>query len=337
MKAVRELLENRKEFMVEEILSGLYRIEVPLPKNPLKVLNSYVIKADGRSLIIDTGMNREECRSVILSGLEELKVDLNRTDFFITHMHADHSGLVSTLATGTSKVYAGQPDADIINHAAENSSWEKQTDYARRNGFPEDELQKAIENHPGRKYGVGRRIDFQIMKDGDPMSIGDYSFRCIKTPGHTRGHLCLYEPAKRLFISGDHILFDITPNISSWTDETNPLDDYLASLDRVYDLDVALTLPGHRSISKNFKGRIEELKHHHQVRADEVLSILKTGKQNAYEVASQMTWDMSYKYWSQFPPSQKWFATGEAVAHLKYLEEEGRVQREIQGRNIVFQ
>jgi len=36
-------------------------IEVVLPNNPLKALNSYVIKGNEKSLIIDTGFNREEC------------------------------------------------------------------------------------------------------------------------------------------------------------------------------------------------------------------------------------------------------------------------------------
>ena len=45
--------------MVEEIFPDLHRIEIPLPNNPLKALNSYVIKAPGRNLIVDTGMNRD--------------------------------------------------------------------------------------------------------------------------------------------------------------------------------------------------------------------------------------------------------------------------------------
>jgi len=46
--------------MVEEILSNLYKIEIPLPKNPLKAINSYVIKNSGRNLIVDTGWNQKE-------------------------------------------------------------------------------------------------------------------------------------------------------------------------------------------------------------------------------------------------------------------------------------
>jgi len=148
--------------------------------------------------------------------------------------------------------------------------------------------------------------------------------------------MCLYEPSKKLFISGDHILIDITPNISLWSNDENPLNEYLVSLDKVYNLDVKLVLPGHRSTFNNYKERIQELKHHHQTRANEVLSILQKGSKNAFQVASQMSWDLTYESWDLFPIPQKWFATGETIAHLKYLEEKGEVQREVKEQEIVF-
>ncbi len=117
--------------MIEEILPNLYTIEVPLPQNPLKAVHSYVIKAQGQSLIIDTGMNREECMNVMSSGLRELDVDLKRADFFITHMHADHIGLVSNLATDTSRVYFSQADAAIVINSVNANFWERMADFAR--------------------------------------------------------------------------------------------------------------------------------------------------------------------------------------------------------------
>ena len=84
--------------MIEEILTSLYRIEVPLVNSPLRALNSYVITASERNLIVDTGWNRQECMDALQRGLKELGVDLEKTDFFITHMHQDHIGLLSRLA-----------------------------------------------------------------------------------------------------------------------------------------------------------------------------------------------------------------------------------------------
>ena len=310
--------------MTKEVLPDLYQIEVPLPGNPLKAVNCYLIAASGRFLIIDTGMNRPECELVMSTALRELDVDLNKTDFFITHWHADHLGLVSTLATPSSKVYFNKPES-IVGHP--QRSWEENAILGRQHGFQEDELSKALSTHPGRRYGGKRQVDFYILGDGDEVRIGDYSFTCIETPGHSPGHICLYERDKKVLVSGDHILIDITPNIAQWSEGGNPLKDYLASLDKVYDLDVELVLPGHRQLFTDHRKRIQELKHHHETRANEVLSILEKGEQTAYEVASQMSWDIDYKSWKQFPASQKWFATGEAIAHLAYLEQKGMVSR----------
>jgi glyoxylase-like metal-dependent hydrolase (beta-lactamase superfamily II) len=319
---------------MEEILPSLYRIEVPLPGSPLRATNSYVIKGAEQSLIIDTGWNREDCMATLVSGLKECDVDLEKSDFFITHMHADHSGLVSILTREGTKIYFGQADADVIRYTTPEH-WDKMIDFASKCGFPREELEKAIGNHPGRRYSPDNSLNLHILKDGDTVSIGDYLFECIETPGHTAGHICLYEPSKKIFICGDHILLDITPNITLSSEERNPLKEYLVSLDKVYDLDVELVLPGHRSIFKNQKERIQELRQHHQTRLEEVISILAKGKQNAFQIASQMTWDISYKSWDLFPPAQKLFAFGEALAHLKFLEEEGKVERELGGEGLI--
>ena len=319
--------------MIEEVLPNLFRIKIPLPQSPLRFLNSYVIKTSDRNLIIDTGLNREECLSAMQAGLHELSVDLEKTDFFITHMHADHLALVSRLVTDTSKTYFNRPDAEIIKTW---SWWESMIHYARINGFPEDELQAALHNHPGYKYRPERIPELTILEDGDTIIIGDYFFKCIETPGHTRGHACLHEPAKKVLVCGDHILNDITPNIQCWSDQWNPLKDYLASLDKVYELRVDLVLPGHRRLFRNYKERIQELKQHHQERADEILLILNKGSKNAFQVASGMTWDIKCESWDQFPVAQKWFATGETIAHLRYLEEKGMVFRETEEKTITY-
>jgi glyoxylase-like metal-dependent hydrolase (beta-lactamase superfamily II) len=161
-------------------------------------------------------------------------------------------------------------------------------------------------------------------------------FKCVETPGHTKGHMCLYEANKKIFIAGDHILNDITPTIQLWSDDRNPLREYLASLDKVNQFDIELVLPGHRSIFRHCKERIQELKDHHEKRLDEIISILRNGRKNAFQVASQMTWDIIYDSWNLFPVSQKWFATGEAISYLKYLEEKGMIRKEMLKQKIEF-
>jgi glyoxylase-like metal-dependent hydrolase (beta-lactamase superfamily II) len=321
--------------LFEEILPGLYRINVPLAGSPLKATNSYVVKGRDRSLIIDTGWNREDCLAALVAGLDGCGVDLKQADFFITHMHADHSGLVSTLAAEGARIYFGQADAQIVRSIT-TEHWGRMIGSARKCGFPGEELEKAVGSHPGRRYSSDNSLNISVATDGDTIGVGDYSFECIETPGHTPGHICLYEPTKRVFICGDHILFDITPNITLSLEDGNPLKEYLSSLDKVYDLDVELVLPGHRSIFRNQKERIRELKLHHQARLEEIISILGKGEQNAFQVASQMTWDIGFRSWDLFPPAQKLFAFGEAMAHLRYLEEAGDVGWREEQQGIVF-
>ena len=319
--------------MIERILPNLYKIEIPLPKNPLRALNSYVIKSKDRNLIIDTGLNQEECMNAMRSGLKEIDVDLSETDFFITHLHPDHLDLVQTLSKESSTIYFNKPDADDIDTS---DKWDDGYHYfARLSGFPENQLQEVIERYSGHKYS-GWEPEFTILKEGDTISIENFLFRCVETQGHTRGHMCLYESKKKILVAGDHILNDITPNISLWVYEGNPLNDYLASLDKVYKFDIQLVLPGHRSLFKSCRERIRELKHHHHARANEVLSILKKGSKDAFQIASQMSWDMAHNSWDLFPMPQKLFATTEAIAHLKYLEEKGSIQKEIKGQRMVF-
>jgi glyoxylase-like metal-dependent hydrolase (beta-lactamase superfamily II) len=323
--------------MVEEILPRLHRIVVPLPGNPLKEINSYVLTSGDRNLIIDTGMNRPECRDALETGLDQIGVDLERTDFIATHLHADHQGMIPSLLRDGSRAFMGEIDAQSMKiHFDPRSTDSPLGDYAGRSGFPGEELRASLENHPGFKYGSQTIVDYVPVKDGDTFGVGDYHLKAVATPGHTYGHICLYEPSRKIFFSGDHVLGDITPNIQAWSDDQDPLDLYVESLKRVNQLDVKLCLPGHRSLIEDFDRRIAELIEHHHVRANEILSILEKGRLNAYDTASQMSWDIRAKSWADFPIVQRWFATGEAIAHLRYLECKGLIERHAEDGQILY-
>jgi glyoxylase-like metal-dependent hydrolase (beta-lactamase superfamily II) len=311
--------------MFEEVLPELFRIRVPLPDSPLKYLNSYVFRSTDRSLIVDTGLNRTECLAAMEKALHALGLDRERCDFFITHLHADHFGLVGKLATPSSRIFFNRPDAELIE------SWEgfePMIDYAAQNGFPENELRAALQNHPGFKHGSNWIPALQILQDGDAIDVGDYHLVCVHTPGHTLGHTCLYEPARKFLVAGDHILIDITPNIQCWSDRDDPLRQYLESLDKVMAMDIDLVLPGHRRLIDDAPSRIGELKAHHEKRLAEIETILETGPKTAFETAALMQWDIDCDRWEDFPVAQRWFATGEAISHLRYLETGGRIRRQ---------
>jgi glyoxylase-like metal-dependent hydrolase (beta-lactamase superfamily II) len=319
--------------MIEEVAPSIFRVEVPIPDNPLQSINSYFIKSGDRNLVIDTGMNLPESKRALSSAVSALEIDLNKTDFFITHLHADHLALALHLATKNSKLYLNRTEFDLISSP---NGWEMYHAFYLKYGFPDDALQQSEQHHPARAINPELMQHFTSVNGGETIKIGDYSFQCISTPGHSPGHICLYEPSKKILISGDHILFDITPNINSWPIMENALKQYIINLDKVYSLDVKLVLPGHRSIQTNHRKRIQELKEHHRARAGEVLAILKSGEKTAYQVAPLMSWDVTYDSWEQFPTVQKWFAVGEALAHLKFLEGEGEILSKEENGIIIF-
>jgi len=316
-----------QNIMIEEILPNLYRAEIPLPKSPLKWLNSYIVKGKDRFLIIDTGFNREECLSAMNTTLHKLGVDLNKTDFFITHLHVDHMGLVGTLASDNATVYFNEREAQLIYaQSAGDNYWEKMLDLYIANGFAAENARTAMERHPAHKYSSQRKIDFTVVNDGDMIDIGDFHFRCVATPGHSPGHTSLYEANKKILVAGDHILFDITPNITNWLEMEDSLGEYLASLEKVNALDVKLVLTGHRRLVHDLRGRVKELQDHHRARLNEVLVALGDGEKNILQIAPHINWDITAKTWEEFPAQQKWFAFGETMAHVQHLEYKGRVR-----------
>jgi len=147
--------------MIEEVIKSIYRVEVPLPKNPLKSVNSHFIKSADRNLIIDTGMNLPESRSVFVSALEKLEIDLKRPIFSLPLPYRPLE-LATSLVTETSKLYLNQIESTVLNNS---NRWSASRAFYLAHGFPEDELQKVENSHLVRGYRLGQfRFDFSRSK-----------------------------------------------------------------------------------------------------------------------------------------------------------------------------
>lgn len=313
--------------MIEKLLENIYVIHVPLTGSPLKNINSYLIKGTNRNLLIDTGFNTKECYAVLTEGLKELNVARDKTDIFITHFHTDHSGLASIIASDTSKVYISEADKRALDNM---ENWDKLSDRDYSLGMPQAEIEINKKESPIFLYRPKMKRAYTIIKDKDQIDLGNYILDCVSTPGHTQGHMCLYNKENKLFFSGDHIIFDITPNITSRIQGEDVLGDYLNSLQKIKSLDVEYTFSAHRTSTGNFVERIDDLIKHHKERLEEVYEIIKlNGSLNPYEAAARMSWSIRARDWSEFPVVQKRFATGEAAAHLEHLFYGGRLEREI--------
>lgn len=318
--------------MVEEIFQNLFRAQIPLPDSPLKFINSYMFKGRPRNLIVDTGLNRVECRRAMADAVRAVGIDLAETDFVITHAHADHIGIAKELAGERSQVFLGTADALLLSKW---TSWEGLFPIAASYGFPKEELARGIEGNRNMGFRGEDAPKTTALEEGRTFSVGAYRLEAVATPGHSPGHTCLYEPERKLLLSGDHILGEISPNITSWR-PGNPLNDYLASLRKTDELDVDCVLPGHRSPFRDHRRRIRELQTHHEQRLEDVLLLLDQGARTPYELAAGMKWDLAGS-WARWAFTQRWFAMGEALAHLRYLEAEGAVEEERHDGLVVFQ
>lgn len=321
--------------MTEQIYHSpdIYRIFVPLPQNPLKNLNCYVIASGGEYLIIDTGFNRPECKEAFFAGIEELGIDLSRTRLFLTHLHGDHCGLSEYLTEKGVPAYMNAIDYEYLRGNLECNTWSVMENIFRSEGFPDDEIQRQLSGNQARNFAPHYLFPAIMVKDQDTITVGDVTLLCIHTPGHTPGHTCLYLASEKILFSGDHVLFDITPNISIWNNVPASLADYMESLNNIRSLEVVHTFPGHREFHGDLQIRIDSLIHHHHERLKEILTaVINYPDCTAYETAGRIGWSARGRAWADFSPNQKWFAMGETLAHLRWLQAHGAVEKTEAGR-----
>ncbi|KTE91571.1 Zn-dependent hydrolase [Desulfitobacterium hafniense] len=309
--------------MIREIYPHIYLNEIPLPHNPLKTLNSYIVLSGDRPLILDTGFDLEVCKAAFMEGVEELQIDLQKTDLVLSHMHVDHTGLADFLVERGCQVYIGEKDGILLNN------------YRTSPGLIMGELNKVL--NLGQEMNSTEKAVFDItpkkplaytpLNEGDCLETGLYQWEVINIPGHSPGHIGLYERRHKLFLGGDHILNEITPNITFFHYKIDSLGNFIRSLEKIRGYDIEQVFPAHRSLIANHRQRIDELIAHHQERLVEIAEILRDGKKTVGQTASKMQWELRYNSWDDFPLAQKWFASGEAMAHLEHLVHKGDVRR----------
>lgn len=314
---------------MKELVPGVFLSEIELPKNPLKYINNYIIKSEGETLMIDTAFNTPVIIEQMEKVLDEHDIEPESLKLFLTHLHSDHTGLASYFEERGTTIYMGDVDGEYVKSMVEEDSihWKNVQHQAELQGLQEDEL--LLNDHPGFKFRPKKAINYHAKNPGDTLDVGEFHFEVIDLKGHTPGILGLYEPEKKLLFCGDHILSKITPNITFWGFQYGDiLGTYFENLKKVYDLDVEHVFGSHREQIQDHRKRIDELFKHHEHRLEEILKALKEGPMTVRMVTKAMSWDISAKTWDDFPKSQKWFAAGEAHAHLEHLYHQGHLLRE---------
>ena len=262
----------------------------------------YVVwREAGRCVLVDPGCYGADD----LETLEDLLTEEHLTPeaILLTHAHFDHIFGVKPLQDR----FGGIP---VYLHPAERVILDYSADMADRLALTPPDV----------------TFTWTPLAEG-PLTVAGMTFEVIHTPGHTPGNAMFWLPDRKIMFTGDHVLFDITPNITFWPEYDNALQHYLDSLEYAKRFPVALALPGHRAPG-DYHARIDRILLHHEHRLAEIERIVgdEPGL-TAYEITRRMRWRIHLDENGNFPPAQMWFAAGECMSHLDKLVADGRMRR----------
>lgn len=318
-------------------MSYLHTIALPTPF-PVGPVNVYLV--EGKPLtLVDTGPRYEPARQALHEGLAALgytPADLEV--IVITHPHSDHCGLAAELAAASG--------ARVLTHPLNVSQLaDYAADRTRRLAFYAALMAEAgmpwelVAQIDSTRRGYGRFAEAVapdgVLEEGDVLTLGDEEWRVLHTPGHTSGLICLYQPERRLLLSSDHLLRDISSNPfvepppEGSDARPRPLLDYIAQLQRVAEMDVALALPGHGPVIDQPRELVAERIAFHQARAAALLACLQKGPATVYELTLAL--------FPELDPINRFLAVSEVMGHLDLLEAEGKVKSCSEGALRIWQ
>lgn len=318
---------------IREIAEDLYMITLPMPFR-LGHVNVYALMEKGGVHLFDTGLNMKNSLALLDGALQSRGYSLGDVkNIFLTHFHSDHCSSAGPIKeVSGARIHMTEPGWRHIARMREpRLIAERVAAFTTRHGLPATTL-AFIEKIFQRFRSITAYFDVDDMfSPPESLTIGGRTVETILTPGHANGHTCYVFPDDGIMLSGDHVLPDITPNLSIdlFDPEYRPLQSFLHSLRKVRDLPVSMVCPAHGSPFSDLKGRVDAIIAHHGERKGFVLESVRGGPKTTYQI-SQDVFDENL---SEF---DKYLALNETYVHLIELEKEGAVEKEEKGAQIVY-
>jgi glyoxylase-like metal-dependent hydrolase (beta-lactamase superfamily II) len=316
-----------------EISPGIYWFKLPIMLEGVSLahVNVYLVRGNDGYLLIDSGWNTPDSFEAMSRGLKEIGADLKDvTQVVCTHAHPDHYGMaghIKQISGAAITMHHIEKNYIMPRYVAMQELLGETDQMLTGNGVPRAEVQKLRDATVGLAQFIVPALPDTTLHEGETISHGAFNFRVMWTPGHSSGHICLYEPDRKLLFSGDHILPKITPNISVHPQSIeNPLGRYLRSLKETRGLNVELTCPGHDEPFTALVPRIDEIIKHHEERKREILAILGNRPGTAFKVAEKVKWGTKV-IWYDLPDFHRRMAIFETLAHLEMMAVDGLLDR----------
>jgi glyoxylase-like metal-dependent hydrolase (beta-lactamase superfamily II) len=312
-----------------EVAPGIHWFRMPLPFG-LDHINLWALDAgdgdNGGWAIVDTGVNMPKTRGFWQALLDGPLAAKPVTRVIVTHYHPDHLGLAGWLCrkfgvaleiARTEYLLARTLMLDVRDEPPAEA-----VDFSVRAGWSD----AAIAAMKAKSWGSFSKIihelpaGFKRLRHGDVLTIGDRQWRVFTGRGHSPEHSCLVSDG--VMIAGDQVLPRITSNVSVYPTEpyADPLADWLESIEALRAIDAGvLVLPAHNEPFTGLHVRLDQLRADHE---DKLAKLLVFCDQPRTAVETFAT-----LFAKPIGEGDYGIATGEAVAHLHWLEERGKLSR----------
>jgi glyoxylase-like metal-dependent hydrolase (beta-lactamase superfamily II) len=310
------------------LADGVEWARLPIPGS-LKHINVWLIEDEGGVAIVDTGLDIAPCREAWEALIEGPLSGRAVTRVIVTHFHPDHVGLAGWLAERfgvdlwmtRGEWLFGRMLASDVRDAPPREALA----FWRSAGWEQERIEAEASKGWGRFASVvsPMPVSFVRIEEGQVLGIGKRDWRVVVGSGHCPEHACLVEDEGGLLIAGDQVLPRITSNVSLSLSEhrADPLGEWLASIDKLKGLpDNLLVLPSHGEPFTGLHARLDALAHGHRDRLDALHSKLDEPRR-AVDCFGVL-------FARRIEDNMLGLATGEALAHLRRLEVEGRAVRE---------
>lgn len=245
-----------------------------------------------------------------------------------THLHYDHIGLAEEFvarsgaalvmhereAEALARAAAALAAGDVAAASRHRRSYTEMTrPRLKEFGVPATRWEELLVPPERPTLGeVQRRV-----RGGEALPIPAREVRVLETPGHTGGHMCLVEEATEVFFSADHVLPGINSGVGlGGPSPTNPLADYLRSLERVAEFDSYTVAPGHEYRFRGLVERAERLRAHHLRRTRQVEAAM-TDATTVWEIARKVTWSDGFENLRSYKLAS---ALSQVAMHMEYVQ-----------------
>jgi glyoxylase-like metal-dependent hydrolase (beta-lactamase superfamily II) len=288
---VRKPTRSREVGRGEKLLPGVWRLRLPLPWPGVPHCNAWALAAGDGVVLVDTGMHEPGSMLHLQRALDQARLRIEHVRLVVcTHAHVDHCGQAPPIAEQAGCEVWMHPNH--VHHTAAAADPERallrRIEIARQSGVPEAPLERWAARRRGQGTGqAGTLTVDRELTEGATVDTDLGAWRVIETPGHAPSHICLYQPERRLLISGDHLL----GRVSLYFDAgytPDPVGEFLSSLDKAAGLDARLALSGHGRPFTDVAGHITANRALVAARLEAVREALAGGPRTAYEIAQEV-------------------------------------------------